>query len=84
MINLFLKLKDIGFQLIPIELPNFPTSALSFLLNVEAAAAFDQLTRNNQDDGLVRQGKMSWPNVFRQSRYVPAVEYIQANRAGFY
>lgn len=75
------KLKDIGFQLIPIELPNFPTSALSFLLNVEAAAAFDQLTRNNQDDGLVRQGKMSWPNVFRQSRYVPAVEYIQANRA---
>lgn len=75
------KLEDIGFQLVPIELPEFPTSALSFLLNVEAAAAFDELTRNNKDDDLVRQVKMAWPNVFRQARYVPAVEYIQANRA---
>jgi len=75
------KLKDLGFQLIPIELPEFPTNALSFLLNVEAAAAFDELTRNNKDDELVRQEKMSWPNIFRQARYIPAVEYIQANRA---
>lgn len=75
------KLEDLGFKLIPIELPEFPTNALSFLLDVEAAAAFDELTRNNKDDELIRQEKMSWPNTFRRARYIPAVEYIQANRA---
>jgi Asp-tRNA(Asn)/Glu-tRNA(Gln) amidotransferase A subunit family amidase len=75
------RLRDQGFDLIPIELPDFPTTSLSFLLDVEAAAAFDDLTRNNEDDELVRQVKQAWPNVFRTARYVPAVEYVQANRA---
>jgi Asp-tRNA(Asn)/Glu-tRNA(Gln) amidotransferase A subunit family amidase len=48
---------------------------------VEAAAAFDEMTRTNRDDELVRQVKDAWPNVFREARHVPAVEYIQANRA---
>jgi len=46
----------------------------------EAAAAFDELTRSDQDDLLVRQVKDAWPNVFREARLIPAVEYIQANR----
>ena len=75
------RLRELGFTLIPIELPEFPTSSLSFLLNVEAAAAFDEMTRTNKDDELVRQVKWAWPNVFRTARHVPAVEYIQANRA---
>ena len=75
------RLRDQGFDLIPIELPNFPTSSLSFLLDVEAAAAFDDLTRSNEDDQLVVQVKRAWPNVFRTARYIPAVEYVQANRA---
>jgi Asp-tRNA(Asn)/Glu-tRNA(Gln) amidotransferase A subunit family amidase len=75
------KLEELGFELIPIELPEFPTSSLSFLLSVEAAAAFDDLTRSNRDDEMVRQVKWAWPNSFRQARHVPAVEYIQANRA---
>ena len=75
------RLRELGFKLVPIELPEFPTSSLSFLLNVEAAAAFDEMTRNNKDDELVRQVKWAWPNVFRTARHVPAVEYIQANRA---
>ena len=75
------RLRELGFKLIPIELPEFPTSSLSFLLNVEAAAAFDEMTRTNKDDELVRQVKWAWPNVFRTARHVPAVEYIQANRA---
>ncbi len=75
------RLRDQGFVLIPIELPNFPTSSLSFLLDVEAAAAFDDLTRSNEDDQLVVQVKRAWPNVFRTARYIPAVEYVQANRA---
>ena len=74
-------LKSMGLNLIPIELPEFPTQALSFVLQAEAAAAFDELTRSNNDDQLVRQGKNAWPNVFREARFIPAVEYINANRA---
>ena len=70
-----------GLDLIPIELPEFPTQALSFVLQAEAAAAFDELTRSNEDDQLVRQVKNAWPNVFREARFIPAVEYINANRA---
>ena len=75
------RLRELGFTMVPIELPEFPTNSLSFLLDVEAAAAFDELTRSNKDDQLVRQVKRAWPNVFRSARYVPAVEYVQANRA---
>ena len=75
------RLRELGFDLVPIELPAFPTRSLSFLLSVEAAAAFDELTRSNRDDELLRQSKWAWPNAFREARYVPAVEYIQANRA---
>ena len=46
----------------------------------KAAAAFDELTRSGKDDELVRQIRNAWPNVFRAARFVPAVEYIQANR----
>ena len=73
-------IRSLGIELIPFDLPDLPTDALSFILNVEAAAAFDELTRSNKDDLLVRQGKRGWPNNFRQARFIPAVEYIQANR----
>jgi len=74
------KLRSLGINLIEIELPDKPVEALSFILNVEASAAFDELTRSNKDDLLKRQIKNAWPNVFRQARMIPAVEYIQANR----
>lgn len=72
---------SIGAELIPIELPDFPVFDISFILSAEAAAAFDEITRSGEDDLLVRQIKQSWPNVFRQARLIPAVEYINANRA---
>jgi Asp-tRNA(Asn)/Glu-tRNA(Gln) amidotransferase A subunit family amidase len=50
-------------------------------LQAEAAAAFDELTRSNNDDEMVRQVQNAWPNVFREARFIPAVEYINANRA---
>ncbi len=75
------KLRDLGAELTPIELPDYPTNALRFLLTAEGAAAFDQLTLSNRDDQMVRQGKNAWPNLFRAARFIPAVEYIQANRA---
>lgn len=72
------KMRELGYELIPIELPEVPD--IRFILSAEAAAAFDELTLSNRDDLLVRQGKNAWPNTFRQARFIPAVEYIQANR----
>lgn len=74
------KLKELGAELVPIELPALPVNDLAIILSAEAAAAFDELTRNNKDDLLVRQIKNAWPNSFRASRFIPAVEYINANR----
>jgi Asp-tRNA(Asn)/Glu-tRNA(Gln) amidotransferase A subunit family amidase len=74
------ELRELGAKLIPIDLPDYPVSSLAFILSAEAAAAFDKLTRSGRDDLLVRQIKNAWPNVFRSSRFIPAVEYIQANR----
>ena len=71
----------LGAELVPIEFPDFPVYDIGFILGAEAAAAFDHLTRSGDDDLLVRQKKQAWPNVFRQSRFIPAVEYINANRA---
>jgi len=77
------KLEELGAELIPIELPKFPIDDLSIILSVEASAAFDELTRDNNDDLMVRQIKRAWPNSFRASRFIPAVEYINANRIRF-
>jgi Asp-tRNA(Asn)/Glu-tRNA(Gln) amidotransferase A subunit family amidase len=77
------KLRELGVELVPIELPDYPVESLAFILSAEAAAAFDDLTRTNRDDLMVRQIKNAWPNVFRSSRLIPAVEYIQANRVRY-
>ncbi len=73
-------LRSLGAELIPVQLPPYPLDALTLILSVEAAAAFDELTRSDQDELLVRQEQNAWPNVLRQARLIPAVEYIQANR----
>lgn len=73
-------LRSLGVEPIPIQLPEFPARAIRFILSAEAAAAFDQLTRSGKDDLLVRQDRGAWPTIFRSARFIPAVEYIQANR----
>jgi Asp-tRNA(Asn)/Glu-tRNA(Gln) amidotransferase A subunit family amidase len=73
-------LRSLGVELVEVSLPEINPDIISFILNAEAAAAFDELTRKNLDDQMVRQGREAWPNVFRQARFIPAVEYIQANR----
>jgi Asp-tRNA(Asn)/Glu-tRNA(Gln) amidotransferase A subunit family amidase len=70
-----------GAKLEPIELPDFPINAINFILSAEAAAAFDDLTRSKGVDQLTEQGAGAWPNTFRASRFIPAVEYIRAQRA---
>ncbi|MEM6725317.1 MAG: amidase, partial [Bacteroidota bacterium] len=73
-------LRSLGFELIPIELPDYPIREMTLCIEVESAAAFSDLTLNNRDDELVRQGKYAWPNYFRTGRLIPAVEYVQVNR----
>jgi Asp-tRNA(Asn)/Glu-tRNA(Gln) amidotransferase A subunit family amidase len=74
-------LRKLGATLIPMELPALPVGAINIMLDAESAAAFDEVTRNGQDDMMIRQIKNAWPNAFRASRFIPAVEYIQASRA---
>ena len=75
-------LSSIGVPLQPVGFPSdFPVSALRLTLSAEAAASFDSLTRSGRDDLLVEQEVRNWPNEFRMARLIPAVEYIQANRA---
>lgn len=73
-------LRSLGVELIPVELPKLPVNDISIILSAESAAAFDELTRSGKDDLLVRQIKRAWPNSFRASRFIPAVEYIHASR----
>lgn len=73
-------LREQGLTLIPVEIPEYDYDALLVILYAEAAAAFDELTRHNLDDQMQWQDAEAWPNTFRQARFIPAVEYIQANR----
>jgi Asp-tRNA(Asn)/Glu-tRNA(Gln) amidotransferase A subunit family amidase len=75
------KLREMGVNLIPVELPKFPYGAIRVMLTAEAAAAFDELTRTGRDKLLTSQKIYDWPNTFRTARFIPAVEYIQAARA---
>ena len=69
-------LTELGVKLVPIELPaRQPVSALTMILNTEAAAVFDKLTRQGISVGMGR-----WPSSLRQGEFVPAVEYLRANR----
>jgi len=75
------QLRSMGIDLYPVSLPDhLPVASLGFILDVEAAAAFDRLTRSGRDEELTRQVKNAWPNVFRAARMIPAVEYVKANR----
>ena len=68
----------LGISLIPVETPTkYPLNAMRVILNAESAAAFDDLTRGTEDDLMENS---TWPNSFRQARFIPAVEYLQANR----
>lgn len=74
-------LRAMGLELHPVELKtSVDPSSMLISLYVEGAAAFDDLTRLNLDDQMVAQHRNAWPNLFRAARFIPAVEYIQANR----
>jgi len=74
-------LQKLGVKLIPVELPDMSTQSMSMILTAEAGAAFDELTRSGHVDEMVQQNAGAWPNTFRAAHFIPAVEYVNANRA---
>ena len=73
-------LREAGCTLKKITLPDWPWSTLLTILFAEATAAFESLTRSDQDDLLTWQEPEAWPNTFRQSWFIPAPELVQADR----
>lgn len=75
--------KKFGVTLVPVNFPEdsaYDFEMMNIIISGESAAAFDELTRKNIDDELTWQTKNDWPNIFRGSRFVSAVDYINANR----
>jgi len=73
-------MRTLGAKLVEIKLPEMQTGPLRTILNVEAASAFEELTLTGRDNELVRQSAQAWPNSFRKAWFVPAVEFVQAQR----
>jgi len=74
------RLREMGFPLVEVQAPAFPYKALLSILEVEAAAAFEDLTRTNRDDELTWQGDRAWPNTMRRAHFISAVEHLQLDR----
>lgn len=77
------KLDSLGIEAKPVIFPDsaiYPFDIIGTVLSAESAAAFDDLTRTDRDSLIERQDKNFWPNIFRTARFIPAVEYINANR----
>ena len=75
--------RSLGANVQAVDFPDsiiYPFDIMNVIISAESAAAFDALTRTDRDDLIERQDKNFWPNIFRTSRLVPAVEYINANR----
>ncbi|MDQ3951302.1 MAG: amidase [Gemmatimonadota bacterium] len=73
-------LRRFGIRLIPVEVPDVPTQAMSVILSAEAGAAFEELMLSGRTAELVQQEAAAWPNTFRAAQFIPAVDYINANR----
>jgi Asp-tRNA(Asn)/Glu-tRNA(Gln) amidotransferase A subunit family amidase len=73
-------IRSLGVNLVPVELPDLAYDAMRIILTSEAAAAFDDLTRSDRDKELVQQTRNDWSNSFRTARFIPAVDYVNANR----
>ena len=72
--------KKLGMNAVEISLPDWPYDSLNIILFAEAAAAFEELTLSGKVDELKMQVPDAWPNTFRQSRFLSAVDFVQADR----
>lgn len=72
--------RTLGMQPVPVQLPAWPYDALNLILFAEAAASFEELTLSHGVDQLAVQTAEAWPNFFRMSRFLSAVDFVQADR----
>ena len=72
--------RTLGLETKEVTLPDWPYGSLSTILFAEAGAAFEDLTLTRGVDQLKMQVPDAWPNIFRQSRFLSAVDFVQADR----
>jgi Asp-tRNA(Asn)/Glu-tRNA(Gln) amidotransferase A subunit family amidase len=74
------RLGALGLKTVEVAIPDWPYDDLNTILFAEAAAAFEELTLSRKVDALRMQVPDAWPNTFRQSRFISAVDFVQADR----
>jgi Asp-tRNA(Asn)/Glu-tRNA(Gln) amidotransferase A subunit family amidase len=74
------QVRQLGMQPVPVSLPDWPYDSLQLILFAEAAASFEEITLNHQVDSLKAQVPDAWPNIFRQARFLSAVDFVQSDR----
>ena len=74
------KVRGLGMNAVEVTLPDLPYDSLNVILFAEAAAAFEELTLSGRADELKVQVPDAWPNLFRQARFLSAVDFVQADR----
>jgi len=72
--------KKVGMVPVEVSIPDWPYDSLNVILFAEGAAAFEEITLNHAVDQLKVQTYDAWPNIFRQSRFLSAVDFVQADR----
>ena len=72
--------KKVGMVPVEVSIPDWPYDSLNVILFAEAAAAFEEITLNHDVDRLKVQTYDAWPNIFRQSRFLSAVDFVQTDR----
>ncbi len=72
--------RQLGMTPVEVSLPDWPYDSLNVILFAESAAAFEQITLDHEVDTLKMQVPDAWPNTFRQSRFLSAVDFVQADR----
>jgi Asp-tRNA(Asn)/Glu-tRNA(Gln) amidotransferase A subunit family amidase len=72
--------KKVGMVPVAVSIPDWPYDSLNLILFAEAAAAFEELTLSHKVDELKAQVPDAWPNVFRQARFLSAVDFVQTDR----
>ncbi|HSZ17820.1 MAG TPA: amidase [Terracidiphilus sp.] len=72
--------RALGMKLVEVKIPAWPYDSLNLILFAEAAAAFEELTLSHRVDELKAQVPDAWPNIFRQARFLSAVDFVQTDR----
>ena len=73
-------IRKLGMTPVEVSLPDWPYDSLTLIIFAEAAASFEELTLSRQETQLKAQVADAWPNLFRQSRFLSAVDFVQADR----